>query len=47
MGPVMLRFIVGAFLIRFLTNEQSYGMISMMRAIDVSARKVEPFFTRS
>lgn len=44
MGPVMLRFIVGAFLIRFLTNEQSYGMITMMRTLGMGPDQMAPLF---
>lgn len=44
MGPTMLRFIAGAFLIRFLTNEQSYGMVTMMRTLGMGPEQMAPLF---
>lgn len=44
LGPTMLRFIVGAFLIRFLTNEQNYGMVTMMRTLGMGPDQMAPLF---
>ncbi len=44
MGPTMLRFIVGAFLIRFLTNEQNYGVINMLRTLGMGPDQMAPLF---
>lgn len=44
MGPTMLRFIAGAFLIRFLTNEQNYGVINMLRTVGMGPDQMAPLF---
>jgi MFS family permease len=44
MGPTMLRFIAGAFLIRFLTNEQNYGVINMLRTLGMGPDQMAPLF---
>ncbi|MCW4453377.1 MFS transporter [Flavobacterium sp. MXW15] len=42
--PAIVQFIVGAFLIRFLTTEQSYGVINMMRTLDMGPEQMRPLF---
>ncbi len=44
MSPTMLRFIVGAFLLRFLTSEQSYGVVTMMRTLGMGPDQMAPLF---
>lgn len=44
MGPTMLRFIAGAFLIRFLTNEQNYGVINLLRTMGMGPDQMAPLF---
>ena len=40
----VLHFIVGAFLIRFLTTEQSYGVVSLMRTLGMGPDQLRPLF---
>jgi len=42
--PAMLQFVFGAFLIRFLTAEQSYGVINLMRALGMGPDQMQPLF---
>ncbi|MGH8053486.1 MAG: MFS transporter [Stenotrophomonas sp.] len=44
MGSTMLRFIIGAFLIRFLTSEQNYGMVNMMRTLGMGPDQMAPLY---
>lgn len=39
-----IRFIIGAFLIRFLTTEQSYGMVNMLRSLGMAPEQMQPLF---
>jgi len=41
--PVM-HFIVGAFLLRFLTTEQSYGVVGLMRVLGMGPDQMRPLF---
>lgn len=43
--PTMLRFIVGAFLIRFLTSEQTYGAVGLLRTLGMGPDQMQPLFT--
>ena len=40
----VLHFIVGAFLIRFLTTEQSYGVVNLMRTLGMGPDQLRPLF---
>ncbi|HAZ75744.1 MAG TPA: MFS transporter [Enterobacteriaceae bacterium] len=40
----VLHFIVGAFLIRFLTTEQSYGVVNLMRTLGMGPDQMRPLF---
>ena len=40
----VLHFILGAFLIRFLTTEQSYGVVGLMRALGMGPDQMQPLF---
>ncbi|MDY1033059.1 MFS transporter [Stenotrophomonas sp. CFBP8980] len=40
----VLHFIVGAFLLRFLTTEQSYGVVGLMRALGMGPDQMRPLF---
>ena len=42
--PTMLRFIVGAFLIRFLTSEQTYGAVGLLRTLGMGPDQMQPLF---
>lgn len=42
--PGTLRFIVGAFLIRFLTSEQTYGAVGLLRALGMGPDQMQPLF---
>lgn len=42
--PSMLHFIVGAFLLRFLTAEQSYGVVGLMRQLGMGPDQMQPLF---
>ena len=42
--PTMLRFIVGAFLIRFLTSEQTFGAVGFLRALGMGPDQMQPLF---
>ncbi|KRB89953.1 MFS transporter [Noviherbaspirillum sp. Root189] len=39
-----LRFILGAFLIRFLTSEQTYGAVGMLRMLGMGPDQMQPLF---
>lgn len=39
-----LRFVVGAIVLRFLTTEQSYGVVGMMRTLGMTADQMQPLF---
>src|SRR5690606_41178360 len=39
-SPPVLHFIFGAFLLRFLTTEQSYGVVGLMRVLRSEERRV-------
>ncbi len=40
----VLHFILGAFLIRFLTTEQSYGVVGLMRTLGMGPDQMRPLF---
>ncbi|MBD7954973.1 MFS transporter [Stenotrophomonas sp. Sa5BUN4] len=40
----VLHFIVGAFLLRFLTTEQSYGVVGLMRTLGMGPDQMRPLF---
>lgn len=42
--PTMLRFIVGAFLIRFLTTEQTFGAVGLLRTLGMGPDQMAPLF---
>jgi MFS family permease len=42
--PNILRFIVGAFLIRFLTTEQTVGAVGMLRVLGMGPDQMQPLF---
>lgn len=42
--PNILRFIVGAFLIRFLTSEQTYGAVGLLRTLGMGPDQMQPLF---
>jgi MFS family permease len=42
--PTMLRFIVGAFLIRFLTSEQTFGAVGLLRTLGMGPDQMQPLF---
>ena len=42
--PTMLRFIVGAFLIRFLTTEQTVGAVGLLRVLGMGPDQMQPLF---
>lgn len=44
LSPLMLRFIAGAFIIRLLTNEQSFGMVSLLRLLGMGPEQMAPLF---
>ncbi|WP_202033843.1 MFS transporter [Massilia sp. Dwa41.01b] len=44
MTPTMLRFIVGAFLIRFLTSEQTFGAVGLLRTLGMGPDQMQPLF---
>ncbi|MFL6671909.1 MAG: MFS transporter [Massilia sp.] len=39
-----LRFILGAFLIRFLTSEQTYGVVGILRTLGMGPDQMQPLF---
>ncbi|WP_305804459.1 MFS transporter [Stenotrophomonas sp. YIM B06876] len=39
-----LHFILGAFLLRFLTTEQSYGVVTLMRTLGMGPDQMQPLF---
>lgn len=42
--PTMLRFLTGAFLLRFLTSEQTFGVVALMRTLDMGPEQMAPLF---
>ena len=42
--PTMLRFILGAFLIRFLTSEQTYGAVGLLRTLGMGPDQMQPLY---
>lgn len=42
--PTMLRFLAGAFMIRFLTSEQTFGVVAMMRTLGMQPEQMAPLF---
>lgn len=42
--PNILRFIAGAFLIRFLTSEQTYGAVGLLRTLGMGPDQMQPLF---
>jgi MFS family permease len=42
--PSILRFIVGAFLIRFLTTEQTVGAVGLLRVLGMGPDQMQPLF---
>jgi MFS family permease len=42
--PSTLRFILGAFLIRLLTSEQTFGAVGMLRALGMGPDQMQPLF---
>ncbi|WP_054286444.1 MFS transporter [Gulbenkiania mobilis] len=42
-GPT-IRFIIGAFLIRFLTSEQTFGAVGLMRTLGMGPDQLQPLF---
>lgn len=42
-GPT-IRFVIGAIVLRFLTTEQSYGVVGMMRTLGMTAEQLQPLF---
>ena len=42
--PTMLRFILGAFLIRFLTTEQTVGAVGLLRVLGMGPDQMQPLF---
>lgn len=42
--PSILRFVVGAFLIRFLTSEQTYGAVGLLRTLGMGPDQMQPLF---
>lgn len=42
--PNILRFIVGAFLIRFLTSEQTFGAVGLLRTLGMGPDQMQPLF---
>lgn len=43
-SPPVLHFILGAFLLRFLTTEQSYGVVGLMRVLGMGPDQMWPLF---
>jgi MFS family permease len=39
-----LRFVIGAILLRFLTAEQSYGVVGLMRTLGMTSDQMQPLF---
>lgn len=44
MSGATLRFIIGALLIRFLTSEQTYGAVGMLRLLGMGPDQMQPLF---
>ena len=39
-----IRFVIGALILRFLTTEQSYGVINLMRSLGMGVEQMQPLF---
>ncbi|MFT2622070.1 hypothetical protein ACMWQU_27070, partial [Escherichia coli] len=39
-----VRFVIGALLLRFLTTEQTYGVIGMQRMLGMTVDQMQPLF---
>ena len=39
-----IRFVIGAMILRFLTTEQSYGVINLMRSMGMAPEQMQPLF---
>lgn len=39
-----IRFVIGAIVLRFLTTEQSFGVVGLMRTLGMSADQIQPLF---
>ena len=39
-----IRFVIGAILLRFLTSEQSYGVVGLMRTLGMTSDQMQPLF---
>ena len=39
-----IRFVIGAILLRFLTSEQSYGVVGLMRTLGMTADQMQPLY---
>lgn len=39
-----IRFVIGALILRFLTTEQSYGVINLMRSMGMAPEQMQPLF---
>ena len=39
-----IRFVIGAIVLRFLTTEQSYGVVGLMRTLGMTAEQMQPLF---
>lgn len=44
MSSATLRFIIGSLLIRFLTSEQTYGAVAMLRSLGMGPDQMQPLF---
>lgn len=44
MNGATLRFLFGSFLIRFLTSEQTYGVVGMLRTLGMGPDQMQPLF---
>lgn len=42
-GPT-IRFVIGAIILRFLTTEQSYGVVGLMRTLGMAPEQMQPLF---
>jgi MFS family permease len=42
--PATIRFVIGAIVMRFLTTEQSYGVVGMMRTLGMGSEQMQPLF---
>src|SRR5690606_15565781 len=39
-----IRFVIGAIVLRFLTTEQSYGVVGMLRTLGMAPDQMQPLF---